>query len=119
MSDKIIIKGLRIQCVIGDYEWERKKPQPIVLDLELECDCRPAALKDVLGPGSVDYSQVVQAVLGLVETSACRLIETLAEQIAQLCLKSFPLEAVTVRLHKLAAVLKAEKVSVEICRRKP
>lgn len=116
MSDKIIIKGLKAQCILGDYEWERKRPQTITLDVEMTCDCRPAALQDALGPGSVDYSQVAQKVLGLVETSSCRLIETLAERIAQLCLKQFPLEAVTVRLHKPSAVVKAKTVSVEICR---
>lgn len=118
MNDKIIIRGLKAQCIIGDYEWERKSPQVILLDLEMECNCRAAALQDVLGTSSVDYSQVTQEVLEFVETSSFHLIETLAESIAKRCLKQFPLEAITVRLAKPAAIRGAEMVSVEIYRQK-
>ncbi|MBI4223931.1 MAG: dihydroneopterin aldolase [Deltaproteobacteria bacterium] len=118
MTDKIIIQGLKTQCVIGDYEWERKRPQAVILNLELECDCKPAGLKDALEAGMVDYSQVTEKVLGFIETSSFHLIEALAEQVAHLCLNNFDIQGIRLRLSKPAALRATETVSVEIYRRK-
>lgn len=115
--DKIIIKGLKSKCVIGDYEWERKRPQRLVLDLEVEGDFSEAAQKDKLTPDLFDYNQLARDVLKLVEKSSYHLIETLAEAIAELALKKFPIEAITVRIAKPAAIKAAEAAIIEIQRR--
>lgn len=116
--DRIVIKNLQCLCILGDEPWEREKPRPVSIDLEMECDCRPAGVQDTLDEKTPDYARLAQAVLAFVEKSSFRLIEGLAEGIAKLCLTSFPLEAVTVRLAKPGAIQKAESVSVEIHRRK-
>jgi len=114
--DKIIIKGLKTQCIIGDYDWERKNPQEIVLDLELETDLKRVAQRDGLTPDMLDYNHLAKEVLSFVEKSSFRLIETLAEAIASLCLKKFPMESVKVRLSKPNAIKEAEAAVVEIVR---
>lgn len=115
--DKIIIKGLKTKCIIGDFEWERKREQTVIIDLELECDLSEAIENDSLTPGLLDYNQLAKDVLKLVGESSCHLIETLAEAIADLCLNKHPLEAVKVRLTKPAAIKAADAAIVEIYRK--
>lgn len=118
MMDKIIIKGLKTKCVIGDYDWERKRPQKILLDLELETDVKPVALKDKLESNMLDYNRLAKEVLKCVEKSSYHLIETLAEAIACLCLDKFKVESCRVRVTKPLAIKAAEAAIVEIYRRK-
>lgn len=114
--DKIIIKGLKTKCIIGDYEWERKRPQRLILDLEVEGDFSEAAEKDKLVPGLFDYNQLARDVLKMIEKSSYQLIETLAEAVAELALEKFPIEAITVRLAKPAAIKAADAAIIEIRR---
>lgn len=114
--DKIIIKGLKAKCIIGDYEWERKRRQTIILDLELETDLSQACKKDILDANMLDYNRLAKEVLTFVEKSSFHLIETLAEAIAQLCVKKFPIKTIRLRLAKPAAIQAAEAAIIEICR---
>ena len=114
--DKIIIKGLKTKCIIGDYDWERKRPQKIILDLELVADWEEACKKDVLDKNMLDYNQLAKDVLKFVEKNSYHLIETLAQAIADLCLNKFPVESVLVRLTKPSAIKAADAAIVEIKR---
>lgn len=114
--DKIIIKGLKTKCIIGDYDWERKRPQKIILDFELETDLKRVAQKDELATDMLDYSRLAKEVLKFVEKSSYRLIETLAEGIANLCLKKFLVAGVRLRVAKPGAIKAAEAAIVEIYR---
>lgn len=114
--DKIIIKGLKTKCIIGDYEWERKRPQAIVIDLEMEADLSEVCESDKMAPGILDYNIVAKEVLKFVEKSSCRLIEALAENIARLALRKFPITSIIVRIAKPAAIRAADAAIVEIQR---
>lgn len=115
-ADKIIIQGLQCRCIIGDYVWERKRPQKIILDLEMETDLKKAAQKDILSKEMLDYNQVAKEVLKFVEQSSFHLIETLAEKIAALVLKKFPIKTLRLRLKKPSAIQVAEAAMIEIVR---
>ena len=114
--DKIVIKGLKTKCIIGDYEWERKRPQKIILDLELEADLKTLAENDKIEPGMLDYNVLARDLLKMVQKSSFHLIETLAEAVADLCLSKFPVDAVRVTLYKPAAIKAADAAIVEIYR---
>ena len=114
--DKIIIKGLKVKCVIGDHDWERRRPQKIILDLEVEGDFSDACKADIITPGTFDYNQLAKDVLQFVEKSSFHLIETLAEAIADLSLKKHPIESIRVTLYKPAAIKAAEAAVIEIYR---
>lgn len=116
MTDKIIIKGLKTKCIIGDYEWERKRVQKVVFDLELEADLSELSKNDKIEPGLLDYNLLAREVLKMVEKSDFHLVETLAEAVANLCLNKFPVDAVLVRLYKPAAIKAADAAVVEIYR---
>ncbi len=96
--DRIFLRGLAVDCVIGFIEWERRIRQTVVIDLELPVDCRAAAVRDRV-EDTLDYKTVAKRVLAFVEESQFQLVETLAERIAQLILGEFALEWVRVSVN--------------------
>ena len=81
MSDKILIQDLLIRGIIGIHDWEREKKQDILINIEMEADCRPAGLSDDFND-AVDYRAVAKSVIALVEESQLFLVEKMAEEIA-------------------------------------
>lgn len=111
--DTVYIKALRVDAVIGVYEWERGIRQPVLIDLDMVVDCAPAAENDDIRL-ALDYASVSESVTALVANSAYQLVETLAEKIAQEILTSYGVSRVRVRVGKPNAVLNAEEVGVVI-----
>lgn len=89
-------KGLRIECVVGVYPHEREQPQPIVIDIELDYDFATAASSDAVSD-AVDYDRVAAGVTELVQRRQFQLIETIAEETADLLLERHA-SVTTVRL---------------------
>ncbi len=116
-EDRIYLRALKCQCIIGFIDWERQVPQTVVLDLEFPCNCARAAASDSVAD-SVDYKQVAKRVQAFVEGSKFQLIETLAHRLAQLLLEEFPLEWIKVDVSKPGAIRHSRDVGVSITRRR-
>jgi dihydroneopterin aldolase len=116
-EDRIFLRGLTIECIIGFVDWERRAPQTVVIDLELPCDCERAARSDVVAD-TVDYKSVAKRVLAWVEASQFHLVESLAHGLALLLLAEFPLEWVRVSVNKPGAIRHSKDVGVCIERRR-
>ncbi len=111
--DRIFLRGLAVDCVIGFIEWERRIKQTVVIDLELPVDCRAAAVRDRV-EDTLDYKKVAKRVIAFVEASSFHLVETLAERIAQLILAEFALAWVRVSVNKPGAIRGAREGGVTI-----
>jgi dihydroneopterin aldolase len=107
----VYVKGLRAQAVIGVYEWERNIRQPLVLDLEIGSDTARAAASDDIAD-ALDYADISQQVIALIEASEYQLIESLAEAVARLIIQDFGARWLRLRLSKPGAVAEAEDVGV-------
>ena len=116
-EDRIYLRGLKCQCIIGFINWERQVPQTVVLDLQFPCNCTRAAASDSVAD-TVDYKQVAKRVLAYVAESKFHLIETLAHQLALLLLKEFSLEWITIDLNKPGAIRHSRDVGVSVTRRR-
>jgi dihydroneopterin aldolase len=112
-SDRIFLRGLAIECIIGFIEWERRIKQTVVIDLELPVDCRRASRSDEVAD-TLDYKQVAKRVIAFVSDSQFKLVETLAERIALLILREFDLPWVRVGLNKPGAIRGSRDVGVLI-----
>lgn len=97
--DRVALRGLRARGHHGVFPWERDEGQTFVVDLVLGLDTRPAAADDDLTK-TVHYGVVAQEVVDVVEGEPVELIETLAERIAQRCLKHEAVQEVEVVVHK-------------------
>ena len=111
--DLIYLHGLKIECVIGVWEWERRIRQTVILDLDMAADIRRAAASDRI-EDTLNYKAVAKRLLDYVGNSQFQLVETLAEKVAEILLKEFQLKWVRVRVNKKGAVRGASDVGVII-----
>ena len=112
-DDRIFLRGLTAECIIGFIEWERRVRQTVIVDLELPVDCRRAAITDDVAD-TVDYKRVAKRVLAYIEASEFKLVETLAHRLALLLLEEFGLEWVRISLNKPGAIRSSRDVGVVI-----
>lgn len=111
--DRVFIKGLKADSVIGVYEWERKIRQTLVLDLELGTDITAASATDDLEK-TLDYEAISNRVVGFIQAGEFQLVETLAEELARLLMMEFAIPWLKITLAKPGAVKDAESVGVMI-----
>lgn len=109
--DTIIIRDLAIETIIGLYDWERVARQTVLIDLDLACQFKEAAEKDLL-QHTVDYSAVCEVVTKLAQEKKFQLIETFAEQTAQLLIEEFHIPWVKVGVYKIDTLPQVSKVGV-------
>lgn len=113
--DKIFIKNLSLNCIIGINPAEREAPQNIVVHVTLECDLRQPGVTDRI-EHTVDYAALRSKLVAAIETSRFHLIEALAEHVAGLCLREPPVKAVSVLVEKPGIIADAGIMAVEIRR---
>ena len=111
--DIVFIEALRVETVIGVYDWERRIRQPVVIDLEMGTDVAPAAASDDVAD-ALDYKAVSKRVQQFVAESRCLLVETLCERIAALVIDEFGVPWVRVKLNKVGALRGAAGVGIVI-----
>lgn len=111
--DIIFLTDLRIDTVIGIWDWERKIRQTVSIDLEMSADIRKAAASDDVAD-TLDYKQVAKRLQQFVGDSQFQLVETLAEKIAAIVLGEFDIAWVRVRVNKPGAIRGARDVGVII-----
>lgn len=111
--DKVFIEGLKVDTLIGAYDWERGIRQCLVLDLVLAWDIRPAAQKDDLDL-ALDYARVAQSAQRFAEAASFHLLESFAESLADKLLVEFSVAWLRLKVGKPGAVAGARVVGVEI-----
>ncbi len=111
--DIVFLKDLRIETVIGVYDWERELKQTVVLDVEMSADVAKAAASDHIDD-ALDYKSVAKRLIEFVEQSEFQLVETLAERCVQIIRQEFGVAWVRLTLNKIGAVSNARDVGVII-----
>ena len=111
--DIIFIRELRIETVIGIYDWERQIKQTVSIDLEIGADIGKAAATDSIGD-TLNYKVVAKRLIEFVGESRFFLVETLSERIAELILNEFQLPWLRLTLSKPGAVRGSREVGIII-----
>jgi len=111
--DKIIIQDLTVSCVIGVNAEERFYRQQLLITVTLFTDLRTAGNTDALDD-TVDYKVLTRQILERIENSDYRLVESVAEEIARICLAEPRVVRVRVRVDKPGALRCARAAAVEI-----
>lgn len=111
--DTIFLRDLRIRTIVGIWEWERRMPQVVSIDLDMATDIRRAAGSDDIAD-TLDYKAVTRRIKAFVTDSRFNLIETMAEQIAGIILAEFGVPWVRVAIHKPWAIRGSRDVGVVI-----
>ena len=116
-TDTIFLSDLRVDAIVGIWDWERRIRQTVSIDLEMGADIRRAAATDSIDD-TLNYKDVAKRVIQFVSDSEYQLVETLAEKGAEIVLDEFDLPWITVRVNKPGAIRGARDVGVRIHRRK-
>jgi len=111
--DRVFIEDLRVQTVIGIFDWEREIKQTVSLDLEMAFDIAAAARSDNIAD-TLDYKAVSKRLIQFVEKSEYQLVEALAEECARIILAEFPVSWLRLKLGKPGAVRGSSAVGVII-----
>jgi len=111
--DKIFLSELKIDTIIGIWEWERRIRQTVVIDLEMSADIAKAAATDEVAD-TLNYKLVAKRVQEFVADSSFQLVETLAERIAAIIREEFGVAWVQVRVNKPGAIRGSKAVGVLI-----
>jgi len=109
--DIVFIEDLRIQTVIGIYDWEKEIKQEVSIDLEMANDNRAAAASDAIDD-TVNYKAVAKRLIGYVEDHRFELVETLAERCAEIVMNEFHVPWVKIKASKPGAVRGSSAVGV-------
>ncbi len=111
--DKVFIRGLQVDAVIGVYDWEKQVRQPLVFDLDMAWDIRIAAATDDL-MHALDYHAVTLFIERFVREQHFQLLESLLERLAEELLKEFGMPWLSIRVEKPAVVPQARAVGLYI-----
>lgn len=113
--DTIFIRELRADAWIGIYEWEKLRPQTLDFNLEIGLDTHRAGESDNIRD-TVDYGKVVERIRADLKDQHFKLLEALAEHIAQVVLHDFKAQWVKVSVAKIAHMRGVKMVGVTISR---
>jgi dihydroneopterin aldolase len=111
--DKIFLSELKIDTIIGIWEWERRIRQTVVIDLEMSADIARAAATDEVAD-TLNYKLVAKRIQEFVAAASFQLVETLAERIAGIIREEFDVAWVRVRVNKPGAIRGSKGVGVLI-----
>lgn len=113
MKDSLRITALSVATQIGIHAWEQRITQKLLLDITIPVDL--STCNNELA-NTVDYEALCQLVTTFVESNAFTLIETVAEQVAQLVKDAFKVSALTVSVSKPHAIKNAGNICVTVNR---
>lgn len=116
--DKLFLRGFNLAVLIGVYEWERHAPQTVQLDIEIGLPAQCAAQSDDIHD-TIDYAKVAEHIQTFIHGREFHLVETLAEQLAQLIFDQFNAIWVQITAAKPGVVPGIERVGVSIQRERP
>ncbi len=115
--DIIFLRELKVETLIGVYEWEKRVPQTLQIDLEIALpDSRACETDDI--NDALNYADIVRHIQSALASRHFNLLEALAEHIAQIIIKDFKAPWVKVSVAKLQAIRNCKMVGISIERGK-
>ena len=111
--DIVYLNDMRVDTIIGIYDWERRTKQTVILDIQMGADIRNAAETDSI-EYAIDYKAVAKRLFAYIRNSEFELVETLAEKVANILLDEFNVPWCRIELNKKGAVRGVRDVGIII-----
>ncbi|MCU4366744.1 dihydroneopterin aldolase [Acinetobacter courvalinii] len=112
--DAIIIEGLKVDTVVGCFNWERQIIQPLMLDLTIHNDLSQAAHSDEL-EDTLNYAQICELAAQVIQEAQPKLIEHAAQLVLECLFSTFPsIESITITIRKPAIIAQANAVGIRL-----
>lgn len=113
MNDKILIRGIAINCIIGINPNERRIKQEILINVSIETDF--SKLNDNI-KNTINYSSVYKFIKKFVSVSKYFLIETLGDELAKQLMIEFNINKLDIEVIKPSVFNEKEIVSIKLSR---
>ncbi|MDF1684669.1 MAG: dihydroneopterin aldolase [Legionellaceae bacterium] len=110
------IEALRTTTRIGVHAWEQSIDQVLLLDIDIPLSSEKLEQANDAIENTLDYDALCQHVTNLVESSAFKLIETVALRVISSIQSNFGVQAITVRVSKPHAIANANNISITMTR---
>ncbi len=114
----VFVRDMVLTASIGIYPHEHSGRQRVRINVDLAVDDESALAGLAVGPDElnrvVNYEKIVVAVRAIVGHGHTRLVETLAERIAEACLRDARVRTARIRVEKLDAFADAASAGVEV-----
>ena len=107
--DSLIIKALNVSTRIGVYDWEQRINQQLLIDIDIDTDFR-ACQEDLAK--TIDYAALCEKITHFVSSKSFQLIETVANEVAELIQNEFKIAQINVSVSKPHAVKNAGNIQV-------
>jgi dihydroneopterin aldolase len=111
--DIVYIRDLRIETIIGIFDWERQVKQTVSLDLEMAHDIRRAAATDDI-QYALNYKSIAKRLIAFIEQSEFLLVERMAEEVARIVIEEFSVPWLKLRVSKPGALRGSKDVGIII-----
>ena len=111
--DIVYIRDLRIDTIIGIYDWEREVKQEVSFDLDMAADIRRAAQTDDI-QYALNYKSIAKRIISFIQTSEFLLVERMAEEVANIVLVEFSVPWLRLRVSKPGALRGSQDVGIII-----
>ena len=111
--DIVYIRDLRIETIIGIYDWEREVKQEVSFDLDMAADIRRAAQTDDI-KYALNYKSIAKRLISFIQASEFLLVERMAEEVANIVLVEFSVPWLRLRVSKPGALRGSQDVGIII-----
>lgn len=115
--DKITIKEAVYPCTLGVNEEEKSQKQIVISDITLFFDIKKAGISDSIHD-TINYAEINNTLKKFIDSKSFCLIEKIAEDVAQIILRDWPVNKVNVKVKKPGAIRNASYAGVSITREK-
>lgn len=112
--DAIIIEGLKVETVIGCFDWERQIIQPLILDLVIQTDLEQASNSDALAD-TLNYAEICEISTQVIQQAQPELIEHAAKLVLNALFTTFTaIESIKITIRKPAIIAQANSVGIRL-----
>ena len=111
--DIVYIRDLRIETIIGIYDWEREVKQEVSFDLDMAADIRRAAQTDDI-QYALNYKSIAKRIISFIQASEFLLVERMAEEVANIVRVEFSVPWLRLRVSKPGALRGSQDVGIII-----
>ena len=112
--DAIIIEGLKVETVVGCFNWERQIIQPLMLDLTINNNLAQASNSDELDD-TLNYAEICEISAQVIQTAQPKLIEHAAKLVLDALFSTYPsVESIMITIRKPAIIAQANSVGIRL-----
>lgn len=112
--DAIIIEGLKVDTVVGCFNWERQIIQPLLLDLTIHTSLEQASQSDRLDD-TLNYAKICEISARVIQEAQPELIEHAAKLVLDALFTTFEsIESIMITIRKPAIIAQANSVGIRL-----